>query len=101
MFEWSLVSIILVSWNNRVDLQRCLLSLMAQRYPSKPLESNTRPRLRSTSLLGEAIASGYALQRGASTLMAKAKTKMQAFGSAVSHLADVRSDHESSQIHAK
>lgn len=34
MFEWPLVSVILVSWNSRMDLERCLPSLMAQEYPS-------------------------------------------------------------------
>lgn len=34
MFESPLVSVILVSWNSRFDLERCFPSLMAQRYPN-------------------------------------------------------------------
>ena len=33
MFAWPLVSVVLVSWNSQQDLQACLPSLMAQRYP--------------------------------------------------------------------
>jgi len=31
--EWPFVSVILVAWNSRTDLERCLPSLMAQEYP--------------------------------------------------------------------
>ena len=34
MSECPLVSVILVTWNSRVDLERCLASLMAQHYPN-------------------------------------------------------------------
>ena len=34
MFESPLVSVILVAWNSRADLERCLPSLMAQKYPN-------------------------------------------------------------------
>ena len=69
--------------------------------PLKPLQWKTLPRLRPTSLLDDAIASGYALQHGASTLMTKAKTKVKALGSVVRYFTEVRSEHEGSHVHMR
>ena len=56
--EWPLVSLILLTWNSRVDLERCLPSLMAQHDPNCEIIVATSMMHAKCALI-DALLSGY------------------------------------------